>query len=109
MTGATISATCRWAAEMTSLCMDLDKVLELLCAVETAMAFIDRQRDTETDPESDIGEQVPNRACVVYQELLDAYEAAFKEYDRAYEAQDEWRSTYEYKRQLRIQAQEDAQ
>ena len=94
---------------MTSLCMDLDKVLTLLCAVETAMSFIDRQRDMTTDPDSNYGEQIPNEACRVWAELGEAYQEAFKEYDRSYEAQEEWRSSYEYKRQQRMQSQEDQQ
>lgn len=89
--------------------MDLDKINALLAAVENAMEFIDGQRDYHTDPESDIGEQVPNRACYIYAELEEAYEAADKEYTRAKEAQEEWRNSYEYKRQMRMKAQEDAQ
>lgn len=89
--------------------MDLDKVLNLLAAVENAMEYIDGQRDYHTDPASDIGEQVPNRACYIYAELQEAYEAADKEYARAKEDQEEWRRSYEYKRQMRMKAQEDAQ
>lgn len=94
---------------MSSLCMDLDKVLDLLAAVENALEFIDGQRDHITDPDSDVGAQMPNRACHIWDELNEAYEAADKEYERAREEQDEWRRSYEYKRQLRMQAQEDQQ
>lgn len=89
--------------------MDLDKVLNLLAAVETALEYIDNRRDYHTDPYSDTGAQVPNYACLIYDELNEAYVAADKEYARAKEAQDEWRRSYEYKRHLRMQAQEDAQ
>lgn len=52
--------------------MDENKVLDLLFAVDHALAFIDKYRDTETDPDSDIGEQVPNKACRVYEMLKEA-------------------------------------
>jgi len=89
--------------------MDLDDVLNLLGAIETAMEFIDGQRDTMTDPDSDVGAQVPNRACHVYQELSDAYDEGCKLYDRAKEDQYQRECSADYKRQRRMQAQEDAQ
>lgn len=54
--------------------MDEYNILDLLFAVDHALAFIDRYRDTETDPDSDIGAQVPNEACRVYAMLQEAAE-----------------------------------
>lgn len=56
-------------------------VAELLEAAEVALGFIDDYRDMETDPASDIGEQVPNRACRIYAQLQEAAELAGDEYD----------------------------
>lgn len=56
-------------------CDHENKILDLLFAVDHALSFIDRFRDTETDPDSDIGEQVPNKACRVYAMLKEASEA----------------------------------
>lgn len=89
--------------------MDLDKVLELLTAIETAMEFIDGQRDTETDPASDIGEQVPNKAARIYHYLKEAYDAGCEAYERAADDRFEYERSADYKRQRRMQAQEDAQ
>jgi hypothetical protein len=56
-------------------------ILDLLSAAETALEYIDGYRDTATDPDSDIGEQVPNRACHVYQLLKEASELVDDQYD----------------------------
>lgn len=56
-------------------------ILDLLCSADKAMEFIDKCRDTETDPNSDIGEQVPNLACHVYQWLKEAVELVADHYD----------------------------
>lgn len=56
-------------------------ILDLLSAAEKAMDFIDDHRDTETDPDSDIGEQVPNRACYIYRMLKAAAELVDDQYD----------------------------
>ena len=87
----------------------LQQMINLLAAVETGLAFIDRQRDQITDPDSDVGAQIPNEACHVWQEMTDAYDAACKEYDRAYAEHEEWKTSYAAKVQRRMQAQEDAQ
>ncbi|HLO78164.1 MAG TPA: hypothetical protein VK196_17045 [Magnetospirillum sp.] len=60
--------------------MDLLKLGDLIDAAQDALTFIEGQRDYHTDPDSDIGEQVPNRACYVYHYLKEALapvEAAF--------------------------------
>lgn len=56
-------------------------ILDLLDAAEKALDFIDDHRDTVTDPDSDIGEQMPNRACYVYEILKAAAELVDDHYD----------------------------
>lgn len=56
-------------------------ILDLLSAAGTALDFIDGHRDTVTDPDSDIGEQMPNRACYVYEILKAAAELVDDQYD----------------------------
>ena len=56
-------------------------ILDLLSAAETALEYIDRYRDLEEDPDSEVGEMVPNRACHVYQLLQDAAELVDDQYD----------------------------
>lgn len=51
---------------------EITHVQEMLFAIEKAMDYIDQHRDYETDPDSDIGEQVPNEACHIYVDLEDA-------------------------------------
>lgn len=51
---------------------EITHVQEILTALQEAMDYIDGQRDYHTDPDSDIGEQVPNKACHVYADLEDA-------------------------------------
>ena len=51
---------------------EITHVQEMLTALQEAMDYIDRYRDYETDPDSDIGQQVPNKACHVYADLEDA-------------------------------------
>ena len=51
---------------------EITHVQEMLTALQEAMDYIDGQRDYHTDPDSDIGEQVPNKACHVYADLEDA-------------------------------------
>ena len=82
---------------------------KLMGEVEEALEFIDKYRDTETDPTSDIGEQVPNKACQVYHYLKEAYDEACEAYDRAAEDRYEYERSADYKRQLRMKAQEDMQ
>lgn len=87
----------------------LEHMINVLAAMETGMAFIDRQKDFTTDPDSDVGAQVPNEACRVWAEMDEAYQAACKEYDSAHAAHEEWKASYEAKRQRRMQAREAAQ
>lgn len=87
----------------------LEEMINLLAAMETGLAFIDRQKDYMTDPDSDVGAQIPNEAWRVWDEMTVAYDAACKEYDRAHAEHEEWKTSYEAKRQRRMQAQEDAQ
>lgn len=82
---------------------------KLMGEVEEALEFIDGQRDTETDPASDIGEQVPNKAARIYHYLKEAYDEACEAYDRAADDRYEYERSADYKRQRRMQAQEDAQ
>lgn len=86
-----------------------DALSKLLGEVEEALEFIDKYRDTETDLDSDIGEQVPNKACRVYHYLKEAYDAACEAYERAADDRYEYQRSYDYKRQMRMKAQEDAQ
>lgn len=51
---------------------EITHVQEILTALQEAMDYIDGQRDYHTDPDSDIGQQVPNKACHVYADLEDA-------------------------------------
>lgn len=65
---------------------EITHVQEMLTALQEAMDYIDGQRDYHTDPDSDIGEQVPNKACHVYADLEDAMkrgEILIREWRRA--------------------------
>lgn len=53
---------------------EITNIQEILTAIQEAMDYIDDYRDYHTDPDSDIGAQVPNKACYVYADLEDAME-----------------------------------
>jgi hypothetical protein len=69
----------------------------LLDALEEAKTFVDRYRDYHTDPDSDIGAQIPNDACHLFatiEEAITAGEAAFAKAEEIEKAEEEQRQRY---------------
>ncbi len=56
-------------------------IAELLEAVDEALEFIDRFVDTETDPASDVGAQVPNHAGRLHGWLSEVSQKVAAQYD----------------------------
>lgn len=86
----------------------LESMINLLAAMETGLAFIERQKDHVTDPDSDVGAQIPNEACRVWAEMDEAYQVACTEYDCAHAEHEEWKNSYEAKRRQREEARAEA-
>ena len=78
---------------------EIAHVQEILRRIQEALDFIDKYRDYHTDPESDIGEQIPNEACAVYADLESAAlrgEILLREWRRAQVRETEQRLSRRY-------------
>ena len=78
---------------------EITHVQEMLTAIQEALEYIDRYRDYHTDPDSDVGAQVPNKACHVYADLEDAMkrgELLIREWRRAQARAVEERLSHRY-------------